>query len=45
MLRLCRWAILLIAVFVCTFGAILIFISFIGLARHRMRAGAATDSQ
>ena len=33
------------AAIVCTFGAILIFISFIGLARHRMRAGAATDSQ
>src|SRR2546429_604957 len=33
------------AAIVCTFGAILILISFFGLARHRMRAGAATDSQ
>src|SRR5881227_2075507 len=33
------------AAIVCTFGAILILISFIGLARHRVRAGAATDSQ
>jgi len=33
------------AAIVCTFGGILIFISFIGLARHRMRASAATDSQ
>jgi len=33
------------AAIVCTFGALLIIISFIGLARHRMRAGAAIDSQ
>src|SRR5947207_13148544 len=33
------------AAIVCTFGAILILISFIGWARHRMRASAATDSQ
>src|SRR5437763_12414547 len=33
------------AAIVCTFGAILILISFIGLARHRVRGSAATDSQ
>src|SRR5438094_4338667 len=32
------------AAIVCTFGAILIFISLIGLARHRMRASAANSS-
>ena len=32
------------AAIVCTFGAILIFISLIGLARHRMRASAANNS-
>jgi len=33
------------AAIVCTFGAILILISFFGLARHRMRASAKIDSQ
>ena len=33
------------AAIVCTFGAILILVSFIGLARHRMRTGAPTDPQ
>ena len=33
------------AAIVCTFGAILILISFIGLARHQVRGSAATDSQ
>src|SRR5436189_3988607 len=33
------------AAIVCTVVALVILISFIGLARHRMRAGAATDSQ
>src|SRR5205814_9687738 len=33
------------AAIVCTFGAILTFISYVGLARHRMRASVATRSQ
>src|SRR2546422_9450627 len=33
------------AAIVCTFGSILILISFFGLARHRTRAGAAPDSE
>jgi zinc/manganese transport system permease protein len=33
------------AAIVCTFGAILILISFFGLARHRMRGSAKIDSQ
>jgi len=33
------------AAIVCTFGAILILISFFGLARHRMHASAKIDSQ
>src|SRR5438128_3164989 len=33
------------AAIVCTFGAILILISFFGLARHRMRGSAQIDSQ
>jgi ABC-type Mn2+/Zn2+ transport system permease subunit len=33
------------AAIVCTFGALLILISFIGLLRHRMRASTKADSQ